>query len=353
MRPAATRPRGVPRTARSGRWLPREPRGRSLKPSRPEAFPPIRRRNWPMSHGFGRVEGERFRVAFVPLERICRTPNTLAPLMPVRFHCLHCHQRLSVSSGQREEQVKCPRCQQWVRVPAAAADREANETSGRGPEGIDSFPELAWQEEAAGSERARPPSSHGIPPTVRVPRSVLYTQGFLLGAIALIFFVFGLIVGSRSQRELSVGHGSSPATVSGIISHQNQQDARTPDVGSVIILLPVATRPDEKASASELAPDAPKPVPDHAALAMIRSLGGDYARADAQGRYRVRAASTGRYFLLVISNQTRRPENEYPAANDLARLGRYFVPATELLGSHRYELKELRLWEDRHVNVTF
>lgn len=251
--------------------------------------------------------------------------------------------------------MKCPRCHRLVLVPAAEAGREDNETSRTGPEGIDSFPEVASEEEFTDSEqpRAKASAPHDIPPSVTVPRRVLYTQGFLLGAIALIFFVFGLIVGSRSRREFGGGHGSSPATVSGIISHQNQRDVTTPDAGSVVILLPVATRPDEKASAGELAPDAPKPDPDHAALATIRSLGGDYARADARGRYQARAASTGRYFLLVISKQTRRPDNEYPAANDLARLGRYFVPVTELLGQHRYQLKELRLREDQHVNITF
>lgn len=277
--------------------------------------------------------------------------------MPIRFYCPHCQQRLSASSRQRGQTVKCPQCHAAARVPLEDSTRSDEETPRPASEPIDSFPDVASPPRAPDTDPEELETANTAPPrgpsTVSVPRSVLYTQGFLLGAIALIFFVFGLIVGSHSRSQSSTEQTSNPAVVSGVIHYETPEDSKRPDAGSVVMLLPASQQPDEKVAAQTLATEAPPPDADHPAVAMIRSLGGDYARADAQGRYKVRAASAGRYFLLAISRHTRRAADEYPAATDLAQLGRYVIPATELLSQQRYRLNEMMLREDRTLDLTF
>jgi hypothetical protein len=187
---------------------------------------------------------------------------------------------------------------------------------------------------------------------VSIPRRVLYLQGFLLGAVALVFFVFGLIVGSRSSSQTSTT-GVGPCTLTGRVLYENSSDATIPDAGSVVVALPVATRPDEKAEVSGLRPVDPAADESHPGLAVIRSVGGDYARADRRGRYRLRIAAPGRYYLLFISRNRRRAEDEQPKAQDLSQIGRYFLPATQILGNHRYRWTEMVIQEDRQLNVTF
>ena len=275
--------------------------------------------------------------------------------MPFRFHCSNCHQRLSVSSEQRGQQVKCPRCHRTVHVPERGLDWDDIAGEGEKPESFSPIPILPPpSERSPGETTLSGKSLHAEPPPiVSVPRYVLYTQGGLLGLVALIFFVFGLIVGSRSTLETGRADESRPVVVSGVVRYEERLGSERSDNGSVVMLLPADERPDEKVTAAESGPEAFGPERNPGVLAMLESLGGDYVRADQQGRYRVRAPSSGRYFLLVISENARRPRNEYPAANDLAELGRYFTPATQLLGQHCYRWQELVLRDDKEVNVTF
>jgi phage FluMu protein Com len=253
--------------------------------------------------------------------------------MPFRFYCTHCRQRLSVSSRKRGQEVKCPRCRRVTKVPdreqsTEDESKEATQEENVPLPSVSTPDELVYADEVEHNDH--PPT--GPQQVVSIPRYVLYTQGFLLGAVALVFFVFGLIVGSRSS-----GDGASTklqsAIVSGTVLVQNGAKGSTPDEGSVVVLLPATKRPDEKAASTGLGPDDPQPDEDHQALAMLRSLGGDYTRADRKGRYQVRVPTTGRYYLLVISRSHRRSENEQPKPSELAQLGRYFLPATELLAN--------------------
>ncbi len=274
--------------------------------------------------------------------------------MPFRFHCSNCHQRLSVSSHKRGQDVKCPRCRRVVRVPADVGNDALGNAEGAATE-VTSFPavpahgDLTYAEHASANESAQT----GLRQSVSIPRYVLYTQGFLLGAVALAFFVFGLIVGSRSRGEGTTFGPQNPVTISGTILVDRQGNSPVPDAGSVIMLLPASQRPDEKASAAGLCPEDTPLEEEHPALAMLRRLGGDYARADRRGRYQVRAAVPGRYYLLVISKRRRRAQDRSPGATELARLGRFVLPATQLLGQHSYRWKEVLLRNDQQFNVTF
>jgi len=291
--------------------------------------------------------------------------------MPVRFHCTHCHQRLSVASRMRGNDVKCPRCRRVIRVPAPASSPETSpdisplETQEQGGAQV-SFPDVVadvvGRSKSLDSISSEGPASVATPVATEngtmahrltVPRYVLYTQGFLLGTVALVFFVFGLVIGSRSRDVPADRLAGKPPSVSGTVMHAGPGEDPAPDAQSVIILLPGSRQGDQKASIAGLRPEEPMPDEDHSSLQMLRSVGGDYTRADRRGRYRVRGASPGRYTLLILSRHCSRPAGESPQASHLAFLGRFFVPANELLAGGAYRWQELLLRDDQQVEVTF
>lgn len=267
--------------------------------------------------------------------------------MPIRFHCANCHQRLSVSTSKRGQQVKCPRCRRIVLVP------QGDEPAADELQPVTAFPAIDAPTETRMMEVAYPVAEQpqSAVTSVTLPRYVLFIQGFLLGAVALVFFVFGLMVGSRSTARHAVP-AAEPVVVSGTVTCE-VQGTPTADVASVVLLLPASKRPDERAAAEGLSPSDPPPADNHPSLMVIRGLGGDYARVDQQGRYQVRAASTGRYYLVIISRKTTRGDGEHPQASELAQLGRYLRPPTQLLGHQAYRWKELLLRSDTRLDVLF
>ncbi len=188
--------------------------------------------------------------------------------------------------------------------------------------------------------------------TVSVPRRIVYLQGFLLGIVALVFFVFGMIVGSGSRSE-SGPPPFQPCTISGTVLYEDSAHQAIADESSIVIIVPLASRPDQKAAVEGLRPSDPEPGETHPSVAVIRSLGGDYARVDRRGRYRLRVTTPGRYHLLIVSRHAKRADGQQPQATDLAQIGRYFVPATSLLDSQQYTWKEMRIRDDIELNYTF
>lgn len=191
--------------------------------------------------------------------------------------------------------------------------------------------------------------------SLAVPRRVLYLQGVLLGMVAIVCFTLGVIVGGATNSgPTSQGPRiARPCQVSGSVAFKDRRKETTPDDGSVVILLPQDARPDEKTQVLGLRPDDPTPDGSHSALAAIRSLGGDYARADTDGRFKLRVADTGPYFVLFISRNNKRKSGETLKTADLAQLGRYFSDAADLIGENRYRWTVERIQNDRMLNVEF
>lgn len=287
--------------------------------------------------------------------------------MPIRFVCSNCQQRLSVPERKAGSDVKCPRCRHVVTAPTreSATARENVVTppppSGPSPRanadeplGLPEFSVEDQAEELIYAPDANPSPDHGGDSNVvMLPRRVVYLQGFLLGAVALTFFVFGLIVGSRSVDNTNMAGKGPPCTVSGRVMFQNETRQALPDEGSVVLLVPVSIRPDTKIPPSGLRPDDPAPATDHPGVAGIRSLGGECTRVNRQGKFRLRVPKANRYYLLLVSRHALRSDREQPTASDLAQLGRYFLPATQLLGKHKYAWREIVLRDDRQFNITF
>jgi hypothetical protein len=78
------------------------------------------------------------------------------------------------------------------------------------------------------------------------------------------------------------------------------------------------------------------------ARASLRSLGGDFALADAQGEYAVELAAAGQYHVLFLSRYQPRDDSEFlePALQQL--LSTYFDRPANVIGGVQYQLGTFR-----------
>jgi len=189
---------------------------------------------------------------------------------------------------------------------------------------------------------------------VAVPRSMLYAQGILIGVVALGAFALGLLVGSRGPEPDPSLDAIAICTVSGQVQIETEGLGVLPDEDAVVIAVPRDQRPAAagRADIAGLRPSDPRPASTNQGLTVLREMGGAYARADAEGRYSLRVAA-GEYFLLVLSHGKYRDAADDPPRDDLAQLGRYFLPATELLGDSRYRWTSVTIRRDEAMDWVF
>ena len=101
-----------------------------------------------------------------------------------------------------------------------------------------------------------------------------------------------------------------------------------------------------------LRPQDPPPDEDHAGLQALYGLGGDYARADAEGRFQLRVPDRGNYFLLVISAHAGQEDREQPKTT-LAQIGRFFQLTPNMFEGHAIRWQEENVQRDRQLNIVF
>lgn len=325
--------------------------------------------------------------------------------MPIRFSCPHCRQKLSVSSRKAGTAAECPRCHRSLTIPppdeelkqdgppAAArseesasepatgsvlvakamtvADASAAALDGPEPREItvalhDSprRPDAAVDHDAQAFGRielvldkadarpipAAPPRSLDM---IAVPRYVLYVQAGLIAVVALLAFAIGVLAGSSLLGPPAAPAAAQACVISGNVTYASGP-RHLPDAGAVIAVIPqTPNRPDDKAPTLGLRPDDPTPDAGHKGIAVLRELGGGYARADASGQFQVRVPARGRYLVLVVSHERRdRGAGEIPAA-DLLQLGPFFDDAANLLADRRYQLQVESVRGDRQLSVAF
>jgi len=279
---------------------------------------------------------------------------------PLRFTCSNCGERLSTARTKAGNKVKCPACKHIVLVPITpdAGPPQTAARTGMGPalHAAESPPPPASESgpvELVYADEDKFESSRGAPDAgyVMLRRSIVYVQGFLLGFVAIVFFILGVVVGGRSARHEGRLANPRACIVQGAVSFADSEGDRFPDEGSVICIVPATRRPDQKLAAESLGPDAPRP--DELALRTIQQLGGTYARADARGAFRLHVPTTGRYYVLIVSKHALRPSTEHPSPRDLAEMGRYFVPATTMVQQYRYQWQLMAVTQDRKLDVAF
>jgi phage FluMu protein Com len=287
--------------------------------------------------------------------------------MPIKFACEHCGKRLSVSRKQAGVRAKCPKCKERIQVPESTSElsEAANEEDDNTPpddrveqdnpyaEFVVYDDEAEWQYEADDGYAPQLSSVTDLD-RIAVPRRVLYIQGVLIIVVAIASFILGMMVtGGRPQEVADVA--PVPCVLSGEIVYTTGGGRNLPDNGSVVIALPIEQRPAPtgKAPIAGLRPGDPVPRDDSENLRIIQSIGGAYARTDAEGRYRLSVPDTGRYFVLIVSKNKYRAAGEELDKVDIAQLGRYVQPPTELLGESRYEWRELLIRRNEALDFTF
>jgi len=292
--------------------------------------------------------------------------------MPIRFACPQCSQKLSVSSRKAGSSATCPRCKKQIAIPALPkSDAIAHDTAKVSPqvaahsatlpvhdEGEDPqqlYSQFAVYDDAElvydTDEPVEEVDTNIDYDRVAVPRYVLYIQGALLGIVGLVCFALGLMAGgSLFTREEPTA--AQPVKLSGSVTYaRGTRDV--PDMSAVLVAVPQTEQLDERAPVTGLRPEDPPPDAAHRGVEILRTVGGAYARADDQGRFQLELPTSGKYFVLVLSANAKRPSSQPPATEDLLKMGRYFENAADLLGQNRYQWTAETLRSDRQLNVVF
>jgi hypothetical protein len=291
--------------------------------------------------------------------------------MPIRFACENCGVRLSVSTRKAGAQAKCPKCGGTIRIPqpepaagpgtADTPPEPAAEATPGGAASDDPFAQFAVydveSELVYDTDFAAPPAAAARGPVdpdrLAVPRSVLYAQGVLLGLVALLGFAIGVMVGRASSGDRDQADAlPQPCLIAGTVVVQEQRGETRPDVGAVAIVLPRDAHPEQKAEIVGLRPQDPLPGDENESLRALRSIGGDYARADQDGQFQLRVPDRGNYFLLVISASAGPAEGEQPKSV-LAQIGRFFQLTPQLFEGHAYRWREEMVRRDRELSIVF
>jgi hypothetical protein len=311
--------------------------------------------------------------------------------MPIRFRCEYCKSRLSVTTRKAGARAKCPKCGQTITIPdrprtdsvsvepsepspppapdSTTASTEPPSSDSEPPppassaaeeQPVDPFAQfLVYDEEIElvyEDEEDEPPASVAALPfdasKVTFSRSLLYAQGILLGVVALFGFVLGVLVGIGGRGGDVAVEEPVPCSITGRIVLRTQDDDTIPDHGAVAIVFPQDARPEAKLEILGLRPQDAEPPADHPALLAIRGMGGDYARADDEGSFRLQVPDRGQYFVMVIS-ATRRNSDRELAKTTLAQVGRFFQLAPDLFSGYDYRWQQETVKGDRQLNFVF
>ncbi|MFT5522886.1 MAG: phage FluMu protein Com [Pirellulaceae bacterium] len=271
--------------------------------------------------------------------------------MPIKFACENCNQKLSVSSTKAGARAKCPKCGEQIEVPQpdqnAPADVPAEQGPGDGQQ-MDPFARFAvfdeeteWVYESGDEDHfaAEVEASKIDYDRVAVPRNVIYMQGGLLGVVAVFCFLIGLTIGRISAPIRIVDTGPQPCTISGRVEYVDDSNEVSPDVGSVVIVVPVGSRPElsGKINQQNIRPNAETISSGRTAL---QQFGGDLAKVDQQGNYSVNVPNRGSYFVLVVSHNKESSGSNH-TNEQLAQMGDYFEDPANLLATYNCH------WEQR------
>lgn len=299
--------------------------------------------------------------------------------MPIKFACEHCGARLSVSSRKAGARAKCPKCQETLTVPTpprAKADKPteavAEPTEAAAKPSDSKAPALQTQEDplaeflvydseaelvyAADDEESSSLAGFQAsldPDKVAVPRSILYMQGGLLGLVALMSLIVGILIGRGLAPEAKLQEaGPQACLISGVVAIENVTGETAPDDGSAVMVVPRDLHPEQKVEMVGLRPQDTPPDENHAGLQAIYGLGGDYARTDLEGRFQLHVPDRGSYFLLVISAHVSQADKDQPKST-LAQIGRFFRLTPGMFEGHAIRWQEESVQRDRQLNIVF
>ena len=186
---------------------------------------------------------------------------------------------------------------------------------------------------------------------VYLPRKIIFAQAWFLLAICGAAFAAGYWIGS-GRPSGAAPSGDAPEAqsrvfIEGLVSWTPMPGQTAGDENAAVILLPADRPPEPPIPMSGLRPVDPMPGELHRGLRAIKKAGGDYARADADGKFGLVAPTQGRYRILVISRHAGRVENAIAQEADFNEIGRYLQSPEMLVGRYKYQ------WRTEDVRTGF
>lgn len=192
-------------------------------------------------------------------------------------------------------------------------------------------------------ELPRPTAARSAGPDemVLLPRRWIFMQAWFVFAVCVVSLVGGYWLGRRvasGDRNGAVAPEATRVFLEGLIAWTPMPGQVAGDEGAVVIVLPEAPLPEQPIAVQGLRPVDPPPGELHRGLKGIKQLGGDYTRADREGRFGAAVPKPGAYRLLVISRHAVR-ENDDPIAQeaDFREMERFFQSPTLLVGKYKYQ----------------
>ena len=179
--------------------------------------------------------------------------------------------------------------------------------------------------------------------SILIPRWVIYFQAGLIGVVAATFFIFGMMVGSFTSSPESNVVAENQFRIGGSIFVDDVIDE-----GAVVIALPAKSKPDPRPDTKLLHPDSFEPV-NNDSIALIRELGGDVVRANRDGQFEVVVEGPAEYFLLVISKRKRRRSGVDLEKQQMAEVGRFFLPFQPLVEGKQFVWRKIKVTSSRNL----
>lgn len=310
--------------------------------------------------------------------------------MPIRFQCQRCKQSLAISSRKAGAEIRCPRCALPQVVPSEEAALAAATMSRRNPTdgpSVAADPEFVVYDDApepvaiprprraasaqppmaqpspaqpsaaqASATQAEPPQEFDSLQTlpkgmILFHRRTFYVQALLLLILMVAAFWGGYEMGrgdahfEQQVRQEQAERERIP--IRGNLSFPLQAGGVGKDEGAVVIALPEGELPERFIPIDGIRPQDPPPVESHEALRMIEQLGGQYARADQDGKFYLVAPDKGTYWLLIISTHAVRPEGNDVDEIDFMQMKKYFDRPEDLINRYQYR------WSAEEVTIGF
>ncbi|MCH8921981.1 MAG: hypothetical protein IIA67_02395 [Planctomycetes bacterium] len=269
----------------------------------------------------------------------------------VRLPCPQCDQLLSIREAKIGRKVRCPNCKAVLVVPTheAAAEAMAEHLSrAETIHDVDPFAEMVVYDDAPltydtsyDEPDEKQQSAEVDRDRVSISRSVIYGQGILIAAVALVAFIMGFFIGHLADtdpdKEAAVVD-RGPTTIYGHLAHRDAAGKAIGDDGAVVIVLPhdIKDRFDGHLATAGLSPDEQEPNTDATAnRRAIANLGGVYCRTDDNGNFHFKL-SPGKYYVLQISHNADRGPSDSGVASDKDSMGDLLADVDILIGTHKY-----------------
>jgi phage FluMu protein Com len=273
---------------------------------------------------------------------------------PVRFPCPQCEQLLSIREEKSGRKVRCPKCKVVLVVPSHEAAAQAvaehrsratasQETASQEP--VDPFAEMVVYDDApltydASYDEPEQYTTEVDADRVSISRRVIYGQGILIAAVALVALMMGFSIGrlaGTDPDEAPVVVDRSPTKIRGRLVHKDAAGKEIADDGAVVIVLPRGIKQDltGRLATSGLSPGDPAPGADDANVQAISALGGAYRRADESGHFQF-TLPPGKYYILRISHNAQRGPSESLASRDVQVMGDLLADVSALIGPYKY-----------------